>query len=195
MSKFQEDTMCNIAKDRNAILDQLGSSHLCKSGIFAGITTLIVMTGLAQADTSGPLSRAQVRQVQEICTDTMHLRHGVVEYDACIETLSLVLSNRNEAQRLVRSYEACATRKEGTPEFAMCVLNQMDTDSAGHPKGDNEVATVRDVQHSFFESNVDERRMLAENACARLGLAPGGASFGSCVANLDINLRNASNTR
>jgi hypothetical protein len=193
MSKSKEDAMRNGAKNRNIIFNQLGSSHLCKISILVGITTLTIMTGSAQADTSGPLSAAQVRQVQEICTDTMHLRRGVVEYDACIETLSLVLSNRNETQRLVRSYDACATRKEGTPEFAMCVLNQMDTDSADRStKGGSEIAPARDIQHSYIDSNADERRMLAENACAQLGLVPGGVGFGSCVSNLNVNLRNAS---
>jgi hypothetical protein len=44
-------------------------------------------------------------------------------------------------------------------------------------------------QTSYSESNPTERRRKVEYACTQLGIAPGLAGFGHCVAQLDSALR------
>jgi hypothetical protein len=42
---------------------------------------------------------------------------------------------------------------------------------------------------SYSQSNAEERRRKEEYSCAQLGIAPGTAGFGRCVAELDSALR------
>jgi len=50
-------------------------------------------------------------------------------------------------------------------------------------------ATSIPEQTSYSASNPAERRRKEEYACARLGIVPGAAGFGQCVAELDSALR------
>lgn len=155
----------------------------------AGAISLIALTGVAQAETAGTnqLSAEQVSLVQQTCSATMRIPQGFVQYDACIESLSQTLIDREEIKKLARSYDACSseTLREGTPEFALCVLNQKNALGAS--------VSGFDTRHSFSESNAEQRRILEEHACAKLGLVPGQAAFGSCVSHLDINLWSVAN--
>jgi hypothetical protein len=189
------------------------NSNLCRAGfperfllpagrLLAGAVALVTLTGMAQAQSeyTGQLSAEQASLVKQTCTETMHIRQGYVQYDACTETLGRTLADRNEAERLARSYDACAsaTRKEGTPEFALCVLDQKKgskpPDISFSPPGvEAQIASARETNRAFSESNAEQRRMLEENACARLGLVPGRASFGLCVTQLDVNLWSSTN--
>jgi hypothetical protein len=189
------------------------NSNLCRAGfpgrfrlptarLLAGAVAFVTLTGMAQAqsENTGQLSGEQANLVKRTCTETMHIRQGFVQYDACTETLSRTLANRREAERLARSYDACtsATRKEGTPEFALCVLDQKKGSnvpdiSFSPPGAEDQIANAQETSRSFSESNAEERRRLEENGCARLGLVPGHAAFGLCVTQLDVNMWSVAN--
>jgi len=168
----------------------------------AGVVSLIALTGTAQAETAGTdqLSAEQVRLVKQTCSATMRIPQGFVQYDACIESLSRTLMDREEIKRLTSSYDACtrAPGKEGTPDFALCVLNHKNALEATRlspslAEADNKGVNRLDATRSYSESNAEGRRILEEHACASLGLVPGQAAFGFCVTQLDINLWSVAN--
>jgi hypothetical protein len=168
----------------------------------AGAISLIALTGVAQAEIAGTnqLSAEQISLVQQTCSATMRIPQGFVQYDACIESLSQTLIDREEIKKLARSYDACTsgTLREGTPEFALCVLNQKNALGATRPsslapESGAERESGFDTHRSFSESNAEQRRILEEHACAKLGLVPGQAAFGSCVSHLDVNLWSVAN--
>ncbi len=85
-----------------------------------------------------------------------------------------------------------AHHKDDTPEFAACVLdrkNVLSQPGSAIEGVDSGPASKSDAaQRSYLSSNAEERRRKEEYACAQLGLAPGRASFGQCVAQLDAAL-------
>ena len=136
--------------------------------------------------------------MKQICSDTMRIRQGYVQYEACVESLGATVANREEVKQLVRAYDACksAAHKEGTPQYAQCVLNEKTATVSDQRVGDRapeRQASTIDSNRSFTESTSEERRALEERACAKLGLVPGQGAFSSCVTHLDMNLWAAAN--
>jgi hypothetical protein len=85
--------------------------------------------------------------------------------------------------------------KPGFVPFDACVesLAQTLTEKSSTPMASTETAAsyaVRPPERtSYSESNPEERRRKEEYACTQLGIAPGMAGFGQCVAQLDSALR------
>lgn len=165
--------------------------------MFAG-AAMFAATGLAQADNPPNLSADQAALVKQTCSDTMRIRQGYVQYEACVESLSATLVKREEIKRLSSAYDACTDTEhlQGSSKFAQCVLNEKNA-SAGMPQDGavkvNGAAPASTATRSFTESDAQGRRALEERACANLGLIPGQAAFGDCVTHLDINLWTVAN--
>jgi hypothetical protein len=158
-------------------------------------------SGCAEADRAMRLSTEQTRQVDATCADTMRIRAGTVQYDACVDSLSQVITNRMDAALLAKNYNDCVQdgHKDGTADFALCVLDRkaqradtINPDTGFFAEANREASEVR--QASFVGSRFDERRRREETACAQLGLVPGRTTFGQCVADLDVSLWGAQNT-
>jgi hypothetical protein len=159
-----------------------------------------MMTNAANAETYGigPLSPEQASRARETCAGVVRVNQGTVQFDACVESLSRTLSDGNKIQLLTKSYDDCmaAHHKDGTPEFAACVLDRKN--ALSHPGGaiagsDFTLPANEAAQRTFSSSNADERRRKEEYACAQLGLSPGRASFGQCVTQLDVALWSVNN--
>jgi hypothetical protein len=82
--------------------------------------------------------------------------------------------------------------KPGFVPFDACVESLAQTlkgNSSGPRKAAASYAISPPKQTSYSESNPAERRRKEEYACTQLGIAPGMAGFGQCVAQLDSALR------
>lgn len=160
-----------------------------------------VMTGAATAETygDGQLSPEQVSLTHETCVNIMRVSQGTVQFDACAESLAKTLSDGNKIQLLTKSYDDCtaAHHKDGTPEFASCVLdrkNALSQPGGAVAESDSTLPSKNEAaQRSYSSSNAEERRRKEEYSCAQLGLSPGRASFGQCVAQLDVALWGVNN--
>jgi hypothetical protein len=165
--------------------------------MFVG-AAMLALTGLAQADNPPALSVDQAALVKQTCSDTMRIRQGYVQYQACVESLSATLVKREEVKRLSSAYDICTNKEhlQGSSQFAQCVLNQKNA-PANLPQGGavtvNDAAPASTATRSFTESDAEGRRALEERACANLGLTPGQAAFGDCVTHLDVNLWTVAN--
>jgi hypothetical protein len=156
----------------------------------------------AQAETELRASPEQTALALATCTDVMRIKKGFVAFNSCVESLTQTLSNRTQGEILAKSYSDCfgAGRKEGTPEFAACVLDRKAYRNAeweralsARPSEPAPVTYTKSqsgaMQKSYSESNSQERRQKEEYSCALLGISPGTAGFDSCVAQLDSALR------
>jgi hypothetical protein len=192
-------TKSEICADRQAAYVGVATrqTRICRLSALMMFISLSA-TG-AHAGPSDPvgLSPDQTTLVKQICSDTMRIRQGYVQYEACVESLSATVANREEVKQLVRAYDACksAAHKEGTPQYAQCVLNEKGTSVSDQRMGDRTPDRQANIEsnRSFTESTSEERRALEERACAKLGLVPGQAAFGNCVSHLDMNLWAAAN--
>jgi hypothetical protein len=149
----------------------------------------------AQSDEIRP-STDQAALVRTTCSNALRVERGTVQFDACMESLSRVLVDQEQIALLSRSYEECAREdhREGTPQFATCVLDHRSahmTDSVMQPKKSQEQSQT--TSRSYVGSTPQERHGMEEYACAKLGLTPGRAAFSQCVAELGVNMWNASN--
>lgn len=160
-----------------------------------------VMTNAANAETYGigPLLPEQASRARETCAGVVRVNQGTVQFEACVESLSRTLSDGNKIQLLTKSYDDCmaAHHKDGTPEFAACVLDRKNALSqpGGAIAGSDFTLPAKNeaAQRTFSSSNADERRRKEEYACAQLGLSPGRASFAQCVTQLDVALWSVNN--
>ena len=168
--------------------------------VFAGALTMAAGAAGAQADHGVRVSPEQSALARATCANVMRIKVGVVPFDGCVESLSNTLYARAQGEILAKSYDDCTRtgHKEGTPEFAGCVLDR----KAYHNAQPAEASAARvtgpaaanyteslSAGPSYSESNPEERRRKEEYSCARLGLSPGSSSFGVCVAQLDSALR------
>lgn len=132
--------------------------------------------------------------VADICSQTLKLSPGNVEYAACMEALSDMTAARARQAQYAQAYRDCASRNAAVdaPQFADCVLN---SDAGGASQLDSAVRKAGDVSGnaSYMESNSQRRRALQERACARLGLVPGQPGFVNCVIQLQNHIESASN--
>jgi len=165
---------------------------------FAGVLSFCIAAGStgAQAQYALRISPEQTALARDTCSNVMRIRPGMVPFDDCVESLSKTLSNQTQREILDRSYEDCfaSGQRQGTPELAACVLSRKSDHSATwnrNPSGMVSKGTFANYsgQSSYFESNAEERRRKEEFSCAQLGMLPGSAGFGQCVAQLDASLQ------
>lgn len=145
-------------------------------------------------------SAEQTALARDTCANVMRIGQGVIPFDACVESLAETLSTPARGEILAKGREDClaAGHREGTTELATCILDRKAIRTAEW----NQIRSGTTAEHivvsyaknqprrvSYFESTPMERRRKEEYSCAQLGIIPGSARFGSCVAQLDMALR------
>jgi hypothetical protein len=127
--------------------------------------------------------------VDQTCTQVLGLQRGQTYFAGCRDSLSNILVARNEGQALVVAYASCSQQGlvEGTAAYSTCVLGA----SKSVPVAPQRLAIAStggaetEAGKSFYEVPPHVRWNRERYACAQLGLLPGGALFGQCVASLD----------
>lgn len=136
-----------------------------------------------------PHSGGTATPEQAICSDTMRLQPGLVQYSACIESLSKVAGMRAEQQKIALASQECShSTTEGSDSFSTCVLARSRGETAASEGRDSSANAT-----SYMSSNAERRRALQEQACAKFGFVPGQAGFIDCVIRLQVSIESVSN--
>jgi len=152
----------------------------------------------AQAENELLASPEQTALARATCSNVMRIKQGFVPFDACVESLSGTLASHTQSEILTKSYQDCTSAglKEESAELASCILDRRDDRAAARNKSPSSIALAgssyaknQSSEISYASSNPEERRRKEEHSCAQLGLIPGSAGFGDCVARLDGALR------
>ncbi|SRR5579883_781656 len=161
---------------------------------FLASAALIVATA-APACAAPPLSpelRAindgQRALVAQTCDRVMGLQDGGVFRQECMDSLASSLAAKTERSALAASYRFCSGRglSEGSAAFSTCMLDNRDRLGAAAPEP-VKLSYDANAQGYFAIGNGDRWRR-EQYACAQIGLTPGTAAFGQCVAGLDASL-------
>jgi hypothetical protein len=170
------------------------SIGLCAATIPAALA-LLGCASLARENTYGlaPTDAAFVRQT---CTQTMGLRKGLEEFDACAQSLSDTVHRRIEEQRLDESHRACERQgyAPGSAQLAQCVV------LAEKAKGEARDAAIfsatsasATTRISFFSMDRHVQDEHEKLACAQLGLDPVTGEFHDCVMGIKEAIFTAQN--
>jgi hypothetical protein len=97
----------------------------------AGWIVGLALTMLAPAACAAGLplageNSARSALIAHACTTTMGFSAGTVDYSDCVASLSKSAAASQQARALQDARAECADRalKEGTPDFALCVLDR-----------------------------------------------------------------------
>jgi hypothetical protein len=160
--------------------------------------------GLLGCKTIPPLSAAglnptQVALVQRICTDTMGLRSGSPQFDACRDSLADSLHRHAATQTLERAHASCEEQgfAPGSSELASCVVLAQqrnspaipDTSAPSAPSASASPARVLPDEPpvpriSFYKMSRPVRHEREQLACAQLGIDPITPEFRDCVSEM-----------
>lgn len=177
---------------------RLGSAIVLAAVIFAGVD--------AGAQDVNRLNQPADALIESICTDIMLVQRGTVQFIACSESLMRSHGIQSRGSSIQSAIAECkkGSLREGTGEFATCVLDQRNhIEDTQLPSGEIESVVVSAVKlrfpaalsrTSFVSSTPKERRRKQEYACAQLGLLPGFGAFSQCVADLAVSLYSADGT-
>jgi hypothetical protein len=164
------------------------------------ILTIAVLLPLASAcapfaASSAPaLTTGQTAFVQNICDRVMGLKSSGLYRSQCEESLSRSLARKLQATEMAASYDACGSKglANGSPAFAACVLDRQDKGMAAAMTPASLSYDVHGTESagSYFDVPPSARWRREQYSCGQLGLMPGGAAFGQCVASLDADLFN-----
>jgi hypothetical protein len=129
--------------------------------------------------------------VRQTCSQTMGLREGLEEFDACAESLGESLHRRVDARRLSRTHEACEKQgyAVGSRALAECVVlsakegNTTEKESVlpASSASDGAAPLAAPKRVSFFSMNGRVQDQHERLACAQLGLDPLTGEFIDCV--------------
>ena len=147
---------------------------------------LLACAPLAQADMRD-MSPEQVSLVDNTCTQVMGLRKGEYYFALCHESLAHALANKAQGQEMAAAYKECRQHglAEGTAAFSTCMLDSKATVSSPQPLTlAYAAAPGTEPGKSFYHMTPTEVWNHERYSCAQLGLVPGSAAFGECVANL-----------
>lgn len=128
---------------------------------FAGAAALWIaaVAGSAHAADYGVYPAPQQSALaRDTCVNVMRIRQGFTAFNACVESLSRTLTDKNSGPMA------------STGTVANYVMD-------------------RPSETSYSESSIEERRRKEGYSCAQLGIVPGSAKFGQCIAELDGALR------
>lgn len=158
------------------------------------VTALIapMMIACAPFASSAPvLSPEQSSLVQATCDRVMGLARGGVYRDECRESLSLSLARKMEAEGTAGAYRECREQglAEGTSAFSACMLDRQSRPvTMARPASLTYDVSAPENAKGYFEVSNAVHWRREQYACAQLGLTPGSAAFGQCVASLDAAL-------
>jgi hypothetical protein len=152
------------------------------------IPLIMACAPLAQAQEYGA-SAQQSSLVDQTCAQVLGLQRGQTYFAGCQASLSNILAARNEGQAISAANAICSQQGlvEGTAAFSTCVLGT----SKPAPAAPERLAIAStggaetEAGKSFYEVPPHVRWNRERYACAQLGVSPGGALFGQCVASLE----------
>jgi hypothetical protein len=170
------------------------SIGLCAAAIPATLV-LLGCASLTRENTYGlaPTDAAFVRQT---CTQTMGLRKGLEEFDACAQSLSDTVHRRIDEQRLDESHRACERQgyAAGTPQLAQCVVLAEKAKDEAHDAAISSTASAPTTARiSFFSMDRNVQDEHEKLACAQLGLDPITGDFHDCVMGIKEAIFTAQN--
>lgn len=130
-------------------------------------------------------------QVAETCDQVMGLKSGGLYRQECMDSLARSLAAEAQGAQIAASYGLCSRQglPEGTAAFSTCMLDNQER--AGTVSLEpTKLAYGNNSQNSksYFHVSNGEHWRREQYACAQLGLMPGTAPFGHCVASLDAAL-------
>ena len=170
--------------------------QLLATVLFIPLLLGCALQGASAAPPLSPDQRAirpdQRELVAETCDQVMGLGHGGLYRGECMDSLARSLAVRAEGARLASSFSACRSRglSEGTAAFSTCMLDNPGegrTAAAAPLKLAHDTAAPESAK-SYFNVNNSSRWRREQYSCAQIGLTPGSAAFGQCVASLDASL-------
>jgi len=134
--------------------------------------------------------------VQQTCTQTMGLRKGLGEYDACAQSLSDTVHRRIEEQRLDESHRACERQgyAPGSAQLAQCVVLAEKAEGNAHDAAILSLTSAPTTTRiSFFSMDRHVQDQHEKLACAQLGLDPITSDFSDCVIGIKQAIFTAQN--
>ena len=156
---------------------------------------LLACAPFARAD-SRSISPQQASLVDATCSQVMGLGRGESFYAQCQESLSNTLVARQQGHDMAAAYRDCRQQRlaEGTPAFSTCMLESGATAPVAQPVALAYTATPSTEPGKSFYSIPPRVQFQRERySCAQLGLTPGSAFFGQCVADLQIAMLPSTN--
>ncbi len=165
------------------------------------IATVLPLLACAPFTAAPPLSPAQRalsdsqrELVGETCDRVMGLGSGGLYRQQCMDSLARSVAVKAQTAQLASSSALCRSHglKEGTAAFSTCMLDSQDqheTTSAEPVKLTYNSDTPENSK-SYFDVTNSVHWHREQYACAQIGLTPGTAAFGRCVASLDGALSN-----
>jgi hypothetical protein len=161
---------------------------------FPAIAILLPLLGCAPFASAPPLSPeqralndSQRQLVAETCDRVMGLHDGGLYRQECMDSLALSVAAQAQVAQQAGSNALCRGQglHEGTAAFSTCMLdNQERRGSAGPVKLSYDSARPENAK-SYFDVTNSVHWHREQHACAQIGLTPGTAAFGRCVAGLD----------
>ncbi len=155
----------------------------------AALPLLMGCAAFANTDDTYDMTPDQAQLVSATCTKVMGLRKGETYFAECRDSLARSLARREAAYRTAASDETC--RRQGLPmDSAAMATCMLDSGAAGRPAplAAEPVAfsaEVTEAGKSYYSVTNDVKFQRERYSCAQLGLMPGGALFGECVASLE----------
>jgi hypothetical protein len=134
------------------------------------------------------ISTEQLSSVDQTCLEVLGLKRGETYFARCQESLSNALAVRNEGHAVAATYSDCKQRGlvDGTGAFSTCMLEDF-TPASGAVERlaiSSTGGAETEAGRSFYEVAPHVQWKRERYACAQLGLLPGSAPFGDCVASL-----------
>jgi hypothetical protein len=151
------------------------------------------------------LADAQLTRVANVCQTVMglspkerliggewrsggeRLDYWTSHYRGCVTSLSDSVVRISEVQANWQADSDCRARgyASGSSDLALCVQSSKGRPRATQIANPATTLPLPVASGSFFYARAAESRKREENACAAIGLLPGGADFSSCVKSLN----------
>jgi len=162
----------------------------------------LAFTNVAGCATTGPfnpdsLSAAEIGRVGQICRSVVGLQPMETHYDACVQSLSDTVKERDELTDAEQARNACLAQgdRPGSTKLDVCEASQTAADPPGQPAGAADPAPLDanpPVKSYFMVSRATAFRR-ERVACAELGFEPATRAFEKCATGLEAAILGANN--
>ncbi len=156
----------------------------------AALVPFLLACAPLTASSAPALTGDQAALVRATCDRVMGLAHSNYYLDQCVDSLSQSLARKVAADAMANGYEDCRAQglSEGSAAFSTCMLDRRPRARAAQPMTLAYDAGAPENARGYFDVNNSVHWRREQYSCAQLGLTPGGAAFGQCVASLDAAL-------
>jgi hypothetical protein len=150
--------------------------------------------GVSAAPPLSPEQRAlepgQRELVAATCDRVMGLSSGGIYRQECLDSLARSVTRKAESAHLAGSYVACRGQglHEGTAVRSTCMLDDRGAGASAQPVKLAYDASTPENAKSYFDVSNRVHWRREQYACAQIGLTPGTAAFGECMAGLESAL-------